>query len=739
MRIRIRWSEMLALAVVLAMVQGCNCGGGGGNDAGDDGGVDAGGDGGVVVPTCPAGLQSIALSPADSTVHVSGTGSGTIQLGATGTLSGGGTQDLTSVLAWTVSRNDDTPPGTITQGGLFTSAPGTGGVVTVTAGCQGISGSTTVTVVLDGAVFTSGDAGTPGDFSGTPIPRDPTRSPVIVYPSHETRFPRNIYKVLFQWVKKGNNLFRITFAGPFSTTQVYTDGNDPQCVPAAATAGCWESPLAAWNAIAASNAGHPVTVTVEGIATGDPRVFQSAPITIAFSKRDVRGAIFYWSTTAAGIRRANVSDSVPEPYEVAKPVPTTLDDGSLVKCVACHTVSRSGQRIIAYTETTTTKGIFTYDVRPTPPPGTLITTQISTAKGFGTFSPNDSRVVATVGNVMAEFDAVTGMKIGPNLPAPAGTNPDWSPTGNLLAYSSKGGDSPGTADLSLLTRTGDGGWANPQVLVPAAGLTNLFPSFTFDGDYIAYARGKGGHGDKTLQLWLVKSDGGTPMELVAANRVVSSALTNGQFENNMPTWAPQGDLEWVAFNSLRPYGVVLPGGGTQQIWVAAVDRARMVTGTSPDGGIDPSYPAFRFAFQNLNEDNHRAYWTLDVRYDQPDGGSCKPQNAGCSAGDTCCTGLECQPASEVSYLCLPPIPDAGTCISSGAGCSQTSGSPCCSGLTCDDNPDGGAPSCQAPPTCSGIGAACTTSNTCCSGMFCLDGMNNPCAGGGGCTCGVVIN
>jgi len=37
--------------------------------------------------------------------------------------------------------------------------------------------------------------------------------PVIVYPSNATRFPRNIYKVLFQWVKKGNNRFRVTFAG----------------------------------------------------------------------------------------------------------------------------------------------------------------------------------------------------------------------------------------------------------------------------------------------------------------------------------------------------------------------------------------------------------------------------------------------------------------------------------------------------------------------------------------------
>src|SRR5262245_30652246 len=94
MRSHLRGLGVLALAVALAMFQGCSCGGGGGND----GGGDAGDDGGVVVPTCPAGLQSIALSPADSTVHVLGTNAGTVQFVATGTLSGGGTQDLTGAL-----------------------------------------------------------------------------------------------------------------------------------------------------------------------------------------------------------------------------------------------------------------------------------------------------------------------------------------------------------------------------------------------------------------------------------------------------------------------------------------------------------------------------------------------------------------------------------------------------------------------------------------------------------------
>ena len=59
-----------------------------------------------------------------------------------------------------------------------------------------------------------------------------------------------------------------------------------------------------------------------------------------------------------------------------------------------------------------------------------------------------------------------------------------------------------------------------------------------------------------------------------------------------------------------------------QIWVAAVDKSKAAS------GADPSYPAFRFAFQNLNENNHRAYWTLDVRQPE-DGGTCGVIGADC--------------------------------------------------------------------------------------------------------------
>ncbi len=94
-----------------------------------------------------------------------------------------------------------------------------------------------------------------------------------------------------------------------------------------------------------------------------------------------------------------------------------------------------------------------------------------------------------------------------------------------------------------------------------------------DGNGSPSRAAKGGHGDLTAQLWMVPARAATPVELVNANRVVSNQMTDGQHENSQPTWAPPGDYHWVAFNSMREYGVVLPK-GTQQIWVAAVDSSQ---------------------------------------------------------------------------------------------------------------------------------------------------------------------
>jgi hypothetical protein len=694
--------KLMLISVASCVLVACDCGNPNGNDGGNDGGSGggnggsggagggtastgggagggAGGAGGGGATACIPGATAITVTPANSTVTV-GNPPAPVTFTATATVNGTPT-DVTSQVSWSATRTDATPPGTFTAPGVYAPTPGAGGVITITATDGCVSGFTTLTVKLD-VVFKDPGPTITNRFNGTVVTNNASKTPSIVYPSDQTRFPRNIYKVLFQWAKGGNDYFRLTFDGPNAKTVVYTDGVHVTC-QAAATSACFEADTNIWLAIAGSNAGLTTTLTIDGVTTNDTNVYRSAAITIGFSRRDVTGAIFYWSTTAAGVRRATVSDFNPDDYVVAKPVATVLpNNNGAVKCVACHTVSRSGKRMFAFTQANASGG-FVYEVTPQSPPIPLLTTQITTAKGFGTFRPDDARVVATVGNAMQEWDIDAGVRVA-ILPVAEGTNPDWSPTGTELAYSDQGGDSPAGANLKAISYT-DGGWGAVRQLVAAAGFTNLYPSYSPSGDYVAYARGKGGHGDKTLQLWLAKTDGTVPpVELATANRIVNSATTLGQHENNMPTWAPPGDLLWVAFNSVRAYGVVFPAGGTQQIWVTAIDPAKLGQ-RLPDGGVvDPSFPAFRFPFQGLAENNHRAYWTLDVR-DPPDGGApvCVALGNACGTGFNCCVGLSCTPGPDGGISTCQTPNDGGVCIAGGQPCDQTSGAQCCTGYVCD--------------------------------------------------------
>ena len=675
-------ARLLALLLVSAALTRCSCGDTPGGDDTPDGATDgsiskedgslgdgSSGDGSMVA--CVDGLEALALSPDTLTVTLDGATPAPITFAASGTFAGGATDTIDpALLAWSLQRDDDTPPGEI-RDGVFEPNPAAGGTVTVfaTDGC--VSAQATVTLFLDVKV---GQPISDPDWSGTPVTSG--NVPVLVYPSDETRFPRNIYRTLFQWRSGGATEFRLTFEGPNSRITVFTDGAYDLCAQAQPAAGCWEADELAWSYIASSNAGETATWIVDALdrSTTPPTVLRSAPIRIGFSKRDVQGAIFYWSTTSKGIRRGNIRAAVPEDYVTGDP-PTVYPDGDEVQCVACHVVSRDGKYIASPVKASSGGSLWIMEVTQAAPPTPLIKSIPDTdGHGFATISPDDEFVVASWGGRMWMLDRATSSTIS-DLPLGdlEGTHPDWSPDNTQLVFSTGKGDAPGGASLAVMSfDPSTATFGAPSILAtPEGDRTNVFPMFSPDGQWIAYAEGKGGHGDNEAQLRLLRANGlAASIELIKANRVVNNETTDGRHQNSQPTWAPPGDLAWIAFNTKRAYGVVLAQ-GTQQIWVAAVDLAAV------SAGADVSFPAFRIPFQGLEENNHRAFWTLDVRDPPPntDAGVDAGVDAGGDGG-------------------IDPIDrDASVCVALGEACDPITDT-CCDGAFCDTEDDGVTYTCR---------------------------------------------
>lgn len=634
------------------------------DSTGGAGGVPSGtgtnGFGGNGPVACIDGLASISLSPDNGMITLDGSPNPPpVTFSATGTLTNGETIQIAGTkLDWSVSRDDDTPPGSISAG-VFAPYAFSGGVVTVTATDGCISGSTTANLYLDVQI---GQPSDPTDWTG---PVDTMGNvPLIVYPSHETLFPRNLYRTLFQWRSGGYTEFRLIYEGPGSNVVVYTDGVHGLCANANPAAGCWEVDELAWSFIAGSNAGKTATWTVQALdpSTDPPTIREGAAIDIAFSKQDVEGAIFYWSTTSAGIRRGRISQQDPEDYIVGKPVGTAYGDNT-VKCVACHVVSRDGQYLVAPTDSSDSKSLWISQVTQNAPPTPLVTSIENTAgHGFGTISPDNANVVAAYRGDMWMVDRATGtFQMDLPLGMLKGTQPDWSPAGDEVIFATGDGDAPGGAGLARIPWN-NGQWGTPEVFLPPTGdRTNLFPMFSPTAEWIAYVEGKGGHGDVQAQLFVMDSQGGTPIECVRANRVTSNEMTDGQYQNSQPTWAPPGDYNWIAFNTKREYGVVHEE-GLQQIWVAAIDVDKAALGQ------DPSFPAFRVPFQGLDENNHRAFWTLDIGMPPTGEGGGGGNGPGCAeilnVGELCDPYLDCCETGSfcdtedngVTYECITFVP-----------------------------------------------------------------------------------
>ena len=457
---------------------------------------------------------------------------------------------------------------------------------------------------------------------------DAAGSPQLVYPNDETMFPLNIDRVLSQWrAPAALDLFEVRFESALANVTYYTV--ERSLLPERAS----------WSALAASHAGSSLKLSVRGLALEDPKaIHRSAEITLAFSQSEVLGALYYWSTGTSGIMRAHLS--VPGATKFLTD-PTAPDAAT---CVGCHTVSRDGRRLAAgyggerlriitipEREVLTPAGAtMAPEPMPEPMPDPMLdpmampkpmmmpdaTMGDGPPFGWGTFSPDATRLLYSDKGALSLIDVATGEKLA-DVPLPVGyraTHPDWSPDGRFVAVtyvaSERELNNKEVSESSIARLPVDGeGFGEPEILVASAGKddTLFFPVYSPDSRWLAFVRAHGKSKDsKSAELLIVAADGGEPVELPRLNRRSGDDAAAKDLGNSMPTWAPstRPDVFWLAFSSIRDYGEVLVDAQRDQLWGAAIDPAAIAAGE------DPSYPAFWMPFQDVAESNHRAFWAL---------------------------------------------------------------------------------------------------------------------------------
>ncbi len=556
----------------------------------------------AVAAACSAGSSSL---PSSHGARAGAAGSGGGEGGASGEGGAGGVPDDASV--------DDTSAGG--AAGDDASAGGSGGTDPADAGLFGggwhppdtgshpaLVGDGSTTVDLGAGVA----SGAPSQFGGG---ADPGAAPTLIYPPDGVIFPPNLNSLEIHFIPgAGQTLFEIALHAPTKSLSVYT-----KCTPL--NGGCvWTTDAAFWSQLVPYARGAaPVTYTVRGVGSSG-LVGASTTRTMAFAEQDVNGGIYYWNT-AGVVQRYDFGypNLPPENFM------TTFTSGALV-CVGCHVVSRDGRRILVGKDIPAPAPYGVFDVG-TRAPLQSGSGPVAGSANFATFAPDSTQMITSDGVWLSWRDLLSGNTLNPTL-AP-GTQPDWSPDGTSLAYTSPqspppfGIPMPGVDSGSIDVLRYDGtSWSGPSVLVPFTGQNNYYPTYAPTGDWVlfnrspdnrnSFANGSVDQDAGTVpdgELWAVAATGGAPVRL-------SRATDPGW--SSWPKWAPtvhdaySGKILWLTFSSARGYGLRLASGTRSQLWMVGFDL------TKAAAGQDPSFAAFWLPFQDMSGGNHIAQWATKV-------------------------------------------------------------------------------------------------------------------------------
>jgi hypothetical protein len=593
------------------------------------------------------GPTRLRVEPAEALATIEDGRAGTTRFRAFA-LRGGKEVELTDsdAAAW---ASDNPPLATVDATGAATTGTRFGGETTVRVTWRGETATAKLRVrfVLRAAVPPPDGAPALPPAPGAAVggAADPARAPELVYPNDGVLLPPNLYdiEVHFRPGAAANTLFEVSFTNALTDVRAYT-----RCVPVggALDTGCLYAPTReAWTGLAETNRGAgPLALTVRATGDAGTGVGQAATHALRFAPADVRGSLYYWTTSqGSAIMRWRFGDVARTRAERFAGPETTGDPS--VTCVGCHALSRAGDKLALGTSLrdgatgrTVDGSLLLYDVVRRAPAAPFPLAQRST---FQSWSPSDDAFVGVFGDGgekdLLLFDGATGARTGtiPLGGAQAG-HPDWSPDGRRIAFTDVGvahiDQAPERGGISYVERDG-ASWSAPRALVPGvAGKNRYYPAVAPDGSFVVYDestcptgktydRACNADTDPSARLWAVPFPpaAGAPVELAAANRPGVADRGATDLGTSYPKWNPfafhvsaRSQILWLTFSSLRRYGLrpspppastheALPNGTL--IWMVAIDPDRLARGE------DPSAAAFCLPFQDIETSNHIAQWT----------------------------------------------------------------------------------------------------------------------------------
>jgi hypothetical protein len=654
-------------------------------------------DGGPLVDAPQRTVTGIAITPTTATL-TSTDGSQPTQLFTAHFVFDDGTMAPATGTTWSIA---DTrlgplaPSATAADQATFTSDGLAGGteVVTVTAtgaGGAAIHATAMLTVQVVRTIVTPGAPADSATRFMTATMSTTGPGAGVVYPLDGAVMPNNVAPPDVQWLNGAmGDLYRITITKPDLTITAYV------LHTGAAFHDDWVVDAGAWRAVAESDPGASVSITVDRLAASGMQIEPGTAIHVRLTQQGVFGAVYYWAINEGRLLRINADTATRDNFMPSPPH----------GCVACHSISRDGRYLVgALDGSPRTMAVFdlTQDLSASPAPTVFSS---SLAYVFSTFSLDGTRILATGfgadngsgSDGFVLINAATGATaLSSGLPTSHHvTHAEWSPDGNSVAYvGNVSGSTSGypehftSSDLFTMSVTNGTttAFGAPAMISAGADLMNdtpnggayAHPTWSPDSRLLAVQHGPVAYSQFNPYdaLYVITPTAGShAVRLDAAN---GGPTGTSAF---WPTFAPYETNDggtnhyWLAFFSQRDYGNAQAGTrGTmrRQLWVTAI-QASGATG-------DPSSVPYWLPGQDTASENAAAHWAP---------AACRTDGATCAVSSECCSG-EClpDPTMPSTFTCQPP--PAMQCHTVGMLCGGSGD--CCTGLSCIGN------ACGLPPS-----------------------------------------